>query len=408
MTSQALPSPFAKIIQLLTHPSFSASAVFLLSGAAFAVGNLLLARSMSVEAFGQFALALALFNIFVLVLPLGIDQFVLRHRIDLDARLIGMVAAAALVGGGAVSAGVVAIAGLSFTAGVALAVSIASGAIIVTANAALRSTARNRWGLAFTTGASWLLLLIGSISLMFPPDGAAAPMLAFAAGNAAMAVLAVTMAVEQRTIDASPIVIDWHEAFTLLGVAAISTLALQVERLLVPAALGLDDLAIFAVLASTAIFPIRLLVAGTGFSLVPRLRRASGRRELRSIVLQEVLFMGGVAVLASLAILIATPIVVPWLTGGAYAVSYALAGAACLNGISKLAQSMIAAIVTGCGNKRDIAQLNGLSIVWLAVACASGLVGAHFGLIGLLVSISIGGLAVSLFAVPIARRAMAT
>ncbi|MGK2909942.1 MAG: hypothetical protein ACSLE1_09130 [Sphingobium sp.] len=405
MTSQALPSPFAKIIQ---HPSFSASAVFLLSGAAFAVGNLLLARSMSVEAFGQFALALALFNIFVLVLPLGIDQFLLRHRIDPDARLIGMVAMAALVGGGAVSAAIVAIAGLSLAGGVALAVSIASGAIIVTANAALRSTARNRWGLAFTTGASWLLLLIGGIALLFPPDGAAAPILAFAAGNAAMAVVAVAMALEQRTIDAAPIVIDWHETLTLLGVAAISTLALQVERLLVPAALGLDDLAIFAVLASTAIFPFRLLVAGTGFSLVPRLRRASGRRERRSIVLQEVLFMGGVALLASLVILIATPIVVPWLTGGAYAVSYALAGAACLNGVSKLAQAMTAAIVTGCGNKRDIAQLNGLSVLWLVVACASGLVGAHFGLIGLLVSISVGGLAVSLFAVPIARRAMAT
>ena len=402
----ALPLP-TRLLKLLKHPSLSASAAFFLSGAAFAVGNLLLARTLSVADFGQFALSLALFNIFILIAPLGLDQFILRHRLNPDIRLIAMVAGFALAIGVAVSAFVSSIGGLNTAEAAALALSIVSGAVVIAANAALRSSARTAWGLLFTTGASWLLLAIGGASLIWRPETAVGPLIVFALGNFVMAVLSVVMALRQRAAGAPEISIEWRETFSLLGIAAVGTIALQVERLLVPGTLGLADLATFAVLASTAIFPFRLLVAGIGFSLVPRLRRAGDFRERRRIVRMEMAASGGLALIATFGIVIVTPVVVPWLTTGTYHIGYGLTAVACLNGLSKLANSMATGIVTGCGGTETVHHLNRLSFAWLAIACAGGWAGSYFGLIGLLAGVSLGGLAVSLPTVVLAYRSMA-
>jgi O-antigen/teichoic acid export membrane protein len=396
-----------KVFKLLRHPSLAASAVFFMSGGAFALGNLLLARTLSVTEFGQFALALALFNIVILIAPLGLDQFMLRHRFNPDARLIGLVATFALLVGLAVSAFIVSLNALNPMEAVALTISIVSGAVIVTANAALRSRARTLWGLAFTTGASWMLLAIGGAALLWRPETAAGPLIVFALGNMMMALVAVRMALRPGTSGAHVIRIDWRETFSLLGIAAVGTIALQVERLLVPGTLGLADLAIFAVLASTAIFPFRLLVAGVGFSLVPRLRRTTDPRERRRIVGLEILAAGGLALAAAAVIMILTPLLVPWLTIGAYHVSYGLTAVACLNGLSKLAHAMATAILTGCGTKKNVHHMNRLSFAWLALACAGGWAGSSLGLMGLLLGVSIGGLAVSVPTVILAYRSLA-
>jgi O-antigen/teichoic acid export membrane protein len=50
-----------------------ASGGFALSGAAFAVGNLLLARTMPTDDFGRFSLGLALFIVFSHMAPFGIN-----------------------------------------------------------------------------------------------------------------------------------------------------------------------------------------------------------------------------------------------------------------------------------------------------------------------------------------------
>ncbi|MDX3908897.1 MAG: oligosaccharide flippase family protein [Sphingobium sp.] len=394
--------------KLLRHPSLAASAVFFMSGGAFALGNLLLARTLSVTEFGQFALALALFNILILIAPLGLDQFILRHQLNPDTRLISLVAAFALLMGSAVSAFIVSLDALSLMEASALTISIVTGAIIVTANAALRSRARTLWGLAFTTGASWMLLAIGGAALLWTPVTAAGPLIVFALGNTIMALVAVAMALRHQ-LSGVPAVkkIDWRETSSLLGIAAVGTIALQVERLLVPGTLGLADLAIFAVLASTAIFPFRLLVAGVGFSLVPRLRRATDLRERRRIVGLEILAAGGLALVATIAILTLTPLLVPWLTMGAYHVGYGLTAAACLNGLSKLAHAMATAILTGCGNRTTVHHMNKLSFAWLALACAGGWAGSSLGLAGLLLGVSIGGLAVSVPTVILAYRSLA-
>ncbi|HET6621039.1 MAG TPA: hypothetical protein VFG64_13980, partial [Dongiaceae bacterium] len=88
---------------LIGSTSLAASLVFAFSGGAFALGNILLARHLPVAEFGRFGLVMALFLISSQVAPLGIDQLMLRRRIDpsflLFGQFLGQGALAALVVG---------------------------------------------------------------------------------------------------------------------------------------------------------------------------------------------------------------------------------------------------------------------------------------------------------------------
>src|SRR5687768_9014753 len=81
-------TPYTLIQKLMSQPTLRTTAVFAISGFAFAMGTLLLARTMQVEEFGNLALAIALFNVFGLLAPIGIDQILLRHKIDPGPRLL--------------------------------------------------------------------------------------------------------------------------------------------------------------------------------------------------------------------------------------------------------------------------------------------------------------------------------
>ena len=98
----------------------------------------MLARGLPVEGFGRVALALALFNILILLAPIGIDQQLLRRRIDPGLPLLML-----LLGSGAAmsaTAGVVAVVsgGLSTSEAVWMAVASIAGCVITTASTALR------------------------------------------------------------------------------------------------------------------------------------------------------------------------------------------------------------------------------------------------------------------------------
>ena len=81
----------AIVRRLLADPTMRTTLVFGLSGLAFALGNLFLARTMDVNDYGKLALAIALFNVFGLLTPLGVDQAILRHRIDPGPHLLLLV-----------------------------------------------------------------------------------------------------------------------------------------------------------------------------------------------------------------------------------------------------------------------------------------------------------------------------
>ena len=76
----------------------------------------------------------------------------------------------------------------------------------------------------------------------------------------------------------------WGEALALAGLSASGLLLVQLERLVLPHLLPLSDLALYGVLGAIAGSLFRVLQMGVGFSLLPRLRAASGVVERRRLI----------------------------------------------------------------------------------------------------------------------------
>src|SRR5690606_25007356 len=126
----------------------------------------------------------------------------------------------------------------------------------------------------------------------------------------------------------------------LVSTAAIvagSVLVIQFERLAVGFLLDAGALAMFSVLASIAVFPFRLVTTGTGFVLVPGLRRMAGDLEGRRRLVRRELQVIGVALVGTTLLLCAVaPALATWITGGRYSPSSALVLAACFAGAAKV------------------------------------------------------------------------
>ncbi|MGG5888150.1 lipopolysaccharide biosynthesis protein [Falsiroseomonas sp. HC035] len=382
-----------------------ASAIFALSGAAFGIGTLLLARVMPVPEFGRFAWAIALFNIFAVIAPLGLDQVMLRHSIRVGGRLLKVLVLAGMGMGAGVAFGVTSLAGFPWTEAALLALAISSGGVIFAVAAGLRAAFRELAALLVLTTANWLLLGIGLLALVVPMQDSLVPLALYAAGEAMAACIAWAMLLRGRGSAPAPATpIPWPEAVSFLGIAAIGTIMLQLERLLVPAALGFEPLALFSVLASVAIFPFRLITASAGFGLVPRLRATSDTALRRRLVRSELLSIAVLLTGASICVILAAPVVTTLVTEGRYEIGGSLVLAACANGSSKVLQAVPRAILTGCGKARDIAALNRLGWLGLAMSTLCALVLGGWGLEGIIWGVALGSLAGSLPAAALARR----
>jgi hypothetical protein len=381
-----------------------ASAIYGLSGGAFAAGNLLLARSMEVQAFGHFALAIALFNIFAVVAPIGLDQVMLRHRIALRPGLLALLVAVAAGFGVAVGFGGVALVDFTMAEASMLALAILAGGLIFIVGARLRAAHRELEALAAGTAASWLLLAIGTLGLFLPMPDALLPLALFAAGNIAVALVGLAALARPGMAPGEPVPIPWREAMSLLSIVAIGAITIQLERLLVPVALTLSDLALFSVLASVALFPFRMASAGAGFGLIPKLRGTQDRARRLALVRDELLSVGALLAGASLGVVVAAPLVASLLTGGRYEIGLGLVLAACLNGSAKVLQALPRAILIGCGSERDMALLSRWGWIGLAMGVGGAFAFAPWGLAGVICGIALGSLAGSIPAAILAAR----
>jgi hypothetical protein len=384
-----------------------AGALFGLSGVAFALGNLLLARSMSVQEFGQLSLEISLLNLLLVVAPLGLDQALLRHRIDPGFQFLGYSLLNCAVLSGA--AGVFSYHFYELPAIEVVLVSIAviaSGTGYVAA-AGLRNHGREVFALTVITATNTFLLVAG-VSALFVPLRTAMPILTLITlGNVLAAAAAWVLLMSRYRVPPSLRErVPWVEALSLLGVVIIGALTIQLERLIIPKALSTETLAVFSVLSSVAIFPFRIATMGAGFALLPRLRSARDiaarvaliKHELRSIVLM--------LAIASAAVLAAAPTVAGWVTAGRYQLSYVLVLAACISGCVKVIQTIPRVVIIGCGSHRTVALLNGLGWLGIIISTIGGFIGSAWGLVGLILGVALGGLLISLPMVLMASSAV--
>jgi hypothetical protein len=184
----------------------------------------------------------------------------------------------------------------------------------------------------------------------------------------------------------------WAEALSVAGLNAAGLFLIQLERLVIPHVLPLENLATYGVLAAIAGSLFRVLQMGVGYTLVPRLRVAESVMERRKLITHEARLVAAMVAAGSLAIWLVTPAVERWLLQGKYHLTASLLLAALVSGIAKIADAFAKSTVTALATPAELSMVNLLGWASVAVAVAAAAFGARWGLAGVMYGVAFGWL----------------
>jgi O-antigen/teichoic acid export membrane protein len=360
---------------------------FALGGVGFALGNLLLARALSPAQFGTFTLFLALVQIGVTLGPIGLEGQVNRRpggRVSANRPLL-----TSLVIGGFTAAAAWTLYRMDFGLIAALLISIIAGGAGRVASAIFQSRLKFAMALSLSQGLSVMLIAMGTLAAIM--GGAELRFLGACVAGYYLISSAVGWGVLGRQRPAGQV--EQHsflEGLSLLGITAAALILMQLERLLTPRLLSLEDLATFAVVTTLVGSPLRMLQMGAGYTLLPRLSGASSQSERRELVRHEAAAILFMAAGGTLLILLAAPEIAHWMLAGKYQLSAALMLAALVSGVVKLADGFATTIVWALGSARQLAFLNWASWTCAVVGLAAAWFAARWGLIGLMYGVTFG------------------
>jgi O-antigen/teichoic acid export membrane protein len=391
-------------------PALWSALVFAAGGVGFAAGNLLLARVLPQEEYGRVALFLGLVQIGIVVGPIGMDTVINRHHLGASSWLLSRVSLTSAAVG--VVLALVAWGFYGFDAALAgvLALTSFSAAVNRVAGALFQSRSKFGFSLFLILIHNWIVLVSVPVVLFFRR---AALIVAFtvAVGYVMMAVLGWRKGFQARhaaglTSAAAPARNLWQEAFASVGLQVALGAFFQLDRLLIPHALSIRDLAVYAVVSSIAASPFRMLQSGLGFALLPRLKAAENRAAIHRLIRHEAFVAVVVSVAAAIAVLFLTPWVLSAVLENRYAFSASLLHALIVVGFVRVWGGLAGAVVSALGTAPQLAMLNVYGWLALAIATVGAFVARDFGLTGVVYGMGAGWLSLALAGTSIGWRAV--
>jgi O-antigen/teichoic acid export membrane protein len=379
---------------ILRSPALWAAFAFTVSGIGFAIASLLLARSLPKVEFGALMLALALVTLGVQFAPAGADGVVNRRHVDFGGplfwRALGTSMLTALVFLIVARLGY----GLAWPYAALVLGGVLAGGLSRLGAAKFQSLQRFSFALWLLQGANFALLLAAALLTLCGLTLALLPLAAFVFGFVLTAGWGWTALFRCRQAEPSAFeLFSWREALAYASVHLAGVVMTQLDRLLIPKLLSLEELASFSVLAAVTIAPFRMLQLGLGYTLLPRIRNAATVVARRHVFGQEALISGLIVTTASIAIWLLAPLVIHLVLGDKYILGPTLMAAALVSGVMRVLTGFTRAAVSALCSNRELVYLSGL--MWLSVAVALGgaVVGAHWGLMGLIYGVSLGWVA---------------
>jgi len=379
------------IARLLRSDSLRSAIGFAAGGAGFAAGNILLARVMSPEGFGVVALVLALNQFGLTFGPFGLEVVANRHRPRVGRRL-GLLSLALATATGIVAAAIAYLYyGLSAGIVVLLLPMVMGSATARVGSALFQGEHRLIMAMMISQSSNYILLFIALLAISFSLTSESFVLTVMAAGYAIVSAVAWWMA--YRTVNNGRQEIRFDLAFSegaaALGIGVGVEILSQFERLAIPKVGSVEMLGTYAVLAAVAGSPFRMIRIGTSFSLLPRLRAVTTAEEAHAVLLRESLTALLMAFVSSVLIILVAPLVFDTLLQGKYEIGFGLIGATIVVGMAKVWEGFSTAVTVACGSPRSMATISLLAWICLAVAAGAMVVGARYGLIGILYGVGL-------------------
>lgn len=378
--------------RLWHSPTLRSALVHGISGVGFAAANVMLARVLSAAEYALFTLVIALVNLGGAVAPAGLDEIVKRHRLETGPRLLWNALGAATV----TALGFAGIAALGYDLSwplvtLVLVSTLAYGAMMV-AGAQFQSQLRFGIALSITQSPNAVLLVAAVAVLLVRQYDAWLPLVIGTGGYIAAAVWGWVRLFGERKAEAERgFHFSWPEALSFAGVNAAGLLLIQLERLVIPHVLPLQDLATYGVLAAIVGSLFRVFQMGVAFSLTPRLRAAPTVIARRQLLAHEAKLAGGIVLAGSAFLWVVTPLVERYLLAGKYHLSASLILAMLLSGVAKLASGFTKGTVAALAEPREIHLMTLFSWVSVGVAILAALAGGRWlGLAGVIYGVGLG------------------
>lgn len=380
-----------RLRQALRSPALGVAFIHGVSGLAFVVANLLFARALSPSSYGELALVIAIVNLAMPLAPAGADGVVNRRPLPPHRRLFVRVILTSTVV--ALAASVIGLVtyGLDAAYVAAIAISVVGGGTAYLAAAQFQSGQRFGMALSISQSVNGFLALAGMALVVGWFQKAETVAFTMAAGLGLSSLVGwVVLYVNRSATESSTAEFSWREALSYAGVSGAILLLLQLERLVIPVVLTLEDLAVFGVLASVVGAPFRMMQQGLSFTLFPRLRAAEALAERRRILRNEGVTAAAVLLAGGSAIWFATPLIIEFALEGKYELPDALVLAALVSGTLKVLDAFSKSSVSALGTVRELSLFNFLGWGAVTVGVVAGVVAARWGLVGVIYGVGAG------------------
>jgi O-antigen/teichoic acid export membrane protein len=395
---------------LYRSPALRAAAAFGFAGAAFTIGNLILARAFSAQQFALISLVIGVVSVSGPSAPLGLDLVIARRGLSFTSRLRVTTLITSIVTATATACIAAALYGLSID--LLGAIFLATAAVGVSQATAAHFQGRRQFSSAvpYLQMSNWALVPVAIVSAVagFKTSLVPCALIALAA--------LITAAVGWRRVakltegDESefrgPTL--WREAISLMTISTASGLFMQLERLVIPMTIGIEHLALFGVAASLVGSPFRMIQGAVSFTIIPRLREAKSADERRQLLRHECILIATVLVPACAALWIVAPLLAHWFFGGRYDLSSAIIVAMLISGILKILSSFSISVGNALASNNGLRLLSAASWASVVLAALLAYAGRSWGLCGVIYGVSLGWVARCAVAiwisVPLLRR----
>ncbi len=397
-----------KIGALLRSPSLRAAAMLMAGGFGFAAANILLARVLLPNEFGALSLFLALIQLSLTLGPFGLDLAINRHRLSATSELRRWGGITSVVTGLLIAIAGRVLYDVDFAMMLCLLIAGVASSFNRFGSSVLQ--AHQRFGFSLFLGQvhNYILLLSVPVLWLAGTDGAV-PIAAMISTSYVLTSAIGWRAARRLAMSshASPPLRTFvKESLAGFGILVATQVLWQLERLVIPSTLTMEDLATFAVVAAIAGSPFRMLQIGIGHTLLPGLRACARREDIHKLLRREGLIAFGASSLSILAVLVVTPFIAERFLLGRYAIGWGLLAAVIITGLVKVVNGFVSAIVQAFGTTGALAAFNGFTWIGLAVGTISAILGARHGIIGVVYGVGVGWLAMTIAAFALASTAL--
>jgi O-antigen/teichoic acid export membrane protein len=352
-----------------------------------------MARLLPPEAFAYLTLCIAIVQTACMIGPLGADGLAKRGGLRADVRSLLRTT------GSSVAVGVVAllVTRSVYHLGGSLLTSVFAGTVggglCAMAAGHLQGAHRFAAGLLVNQGHLFSLLVAAMVELVAGARTAELPTMTFGVVYLLAAAVGWWLALTRAAdVTGSPAVFRWSDAGSFFFIQCAASLIYQMDRLLIPRVLSVQDLALYGVLVSVAGSPFRMLQMGVGFTTIPRLRGASRRSARRALLRTEAKVIALVALTAAAVVVPLAMPLVHFLLGQKYILTEGMVVAVVVTGLIRVLDGFTNATASALAVSSQLRWLGIFSWVGVGAAGLGATVGARWGLVGLIYGMGAGWL----------------